>query len=87
MPTQLRNKEYNVRVLFDENGEPVIGMCQGFYKVGSNVTDFRPVPTDVIIQIAKKLGIKASSELPAVKRKSPRKTEACVEQQSFENFS
>jgi hypothetical protein len=86
MSTSLKNRSFNCRISFDEDGNPILGFIHGFYHIGENITDIRPVKTSTIVQIAKKLGIGVSSEVPAVKRKSPKKTETCIEQQSFENF-
>jgi hypothetical protein len=69
MVATVRNKEFNIRVLFTETGEPVIGNVQGFYHVDSNITDIKPVPDSTIQQIAKALGIKKSSRNLALGRK------------------
>ncbi len=60
MAANIRGKEYNVRVIIDENGNLVIGAVQGFYHVSSNITDIKKVPDSTVKQIAKKLGIERS---------------------------
>lgn len=64
----VKGKEYSVRVLFTEDGEPVIGHVTGFYAAGSNATDILPVPDSTIVQIAKALKIKKSYKNLALTR-------------------
>lgn len=68
MASRIKNKEYNVRIVFDQDGEVVIGFVQGFYKAGSNCVDIKPVPESTISLIARKLGIKRSSNSFAINR-------------------
>lgn len=62
MAASLKGREFNIRVSFDENGEPVIGMVQGFYASGSNCVDIKGVPASVKAQIAKALGIRSGTD-------------------------
>ena len=85
MVASVRNKEYNIRVLFTETGEAVIGHVTGFYKVGSNVTDLKAVPDSTIQQIAKALGIKKSSRNLALSKKLSKAAKA-VDASQYELF-
>lgn len=86
MSRSLKGREFNARISFDENGNPILGWVQGFYAAGSNCVDIKPVPVGVIVQIAKALGMGVSSELPAVKRKSVKKQGVIEQQQELEYF-
>lgn len=63
----VKNREFNIRVSFDTEGNPSLGFVQGFYAAGSNCVDIKGVPDSVKVMIAKKLGIKDSTSF-AVKR-------------------
>jgi len=69
MVASVRNKEFNIRILFTETGEAVIGGVTGFYAVGSNITDMKAVPDSTIIQIAKALKIGKSSKSLTLSKK------------------
>lgn len=62
MSNSVHGRSYNVRVSFTDEGEPVIGMVQGFYNVKAECYDIRPVPEGIVMQIARKLGIEKSSK-------------------------
>lgn len=53
----LANREFNVRVSFDENGVPVIGFVQSFFAVGSDAVDLKRVSNEEKMEVAKALGI------------------------------
>lgn len=86
MSNSVKGREYNIRIRFTEDGTPVLGFVQGFYAAGTNCIDIKPVPVGIIVQIAKKLGIGVSSELPAVNRKAVKKQAIIEEQQELEYF-
>lgn len=72
MSASIKNKEYNVRICFTEDGDPVIGFVQGFYAIGTNCVDIRAVPDSTVLQIAAKLGITRSTKLLTSKVKRSR---------------
>jgi hypothetical protein len=69
MVASIKSREFNVRVLFTETGEAVIGGVTGFYAAGSNITDMKAVPDSTIIQIAKALKIGKSSKSLTLSKK------------------
>lgn len=56
-PSTLANREFNVRVSFDENGVPSIGFVQSFYEAGTNAVDLKRVSNEEKMEVAKALGI------------------------------
>lgn len=66
---ELKNKSYNCRITFDEQGQPCIGWVMGFFDVDEDTYDIKKVGNETIVQIAKKLGIRRSSETLSVTRK------------------
>lgn len=55
--TILQSKQFNIRVLFDQHGNPVICNAQGFYKIDSNCYDILPVSVSDLNIISNKLNI------------------------------
>lgn len=65
----LRNRSFNCRVTFDDQGNPCIGAVLGFFTVDSDCYDIKPVDNTTIVHIAKRLGIKKSTKTLSVTRK------------------
>ena len=53
----LKNKEYNVRIVFDKNGTPHLAWVMGFYQVSKTLNEIKNTPISVKHAIAQKLGI------------------------------
>lgn len=76
----IKNRSFNIRVTFDEDGNPVLGFVHSFYSVSNTAVDIRPVPDSTVIAIARKLGITASDRVLSVKRKSHKKPPSAPQQ-------
>lgn len=70
MYNELKNKEFNVRVTFDNEGAPRIGMVQSFYQIGSNCVDILPVDILTRVQIAGALGAGVDVDISQLNRSS-----------------
>ncbi len=55
----MKNQEFSVRISFDEQGNPVIGMVQEFYEAGSNAVKMQKLSAQVVADLAQALGITA----------------------------
>lgn len=51
----IKNKEYNVRLIFDENGNAQIAWAHGLYRVSKNLREWRSVPESIRCKIIKAL--------------------------------
>ena len=69
MSRNLQNRSFNIRVSFDEAGEPVIGYVHSFYNVDAECYDIKRVPDKDVIDIAKALGISKSSKTILLNKK------------------
>lgn len=69
MSSSLVNRSFNVRITYDEAGEPIIGAVLGFFDVDSDCYDIRPVQQVDILAIAHSLGIQKSSKSLEITRK------------------
>lgn len=65
----LNGRSFNIRLSFDENGEPVIGYVHGLYDIAENITDIKPVTLDEKEQLSRALGVRLSSESFALNRR------------------
>lgn len=65
----LNNKSFNVRITFDDKGNPVMGAVLGFFSVDADCYDILPVPDATILLIAQSLHVTRSSKTRLVNRK------------------
>lgn len=69
----MKNQEFNIRISFDSEGNPVIGMVQEFFEVGSNAVKMARVSAEAVADLAKALGVSevqmADARSFAVRRK------------------
>lgn len=79
MSSNLANRSFNVRITYDEAGEPVIGAVLGFFAVDSECYDIKPVPAVDITAIALSLGIQKSSKSLEITRKIAKENASRVE--------
>ena len=43
----IKNREFNVRLIFDENGEASFGFMHGLYQKGPNLMEWKDVPDGI----------------------------------------
>lgn len=65
----LNNKSFNVRITFDDQGNPMIGAVLGFFSVDADCYDILPVTDATILLIAQSLHVTRSSKTHLVNRK------------------
>lgn len=63
MSNTIKGRSFNLRISFDEAGEPCIGYVRGFYKASEVAVDLKDVPDSIVRAIAKALGIEKSERL------------------------